>query len=168
MNKYLIFGAHPDDPDLMFGGCAIKLARAGHAVKFVSCTDGGAGHYNMERTALVERRHREAGASAAVAGIAGAWILGGIHQEMVGDDAELAAFRSSAVATFPMCRVGGRSSSRARTRSPRAKASAAWAAASTTRARCRPTGSAGSWRSARSVEATTTRATPDMVRAWRP
>lgn len=85
MNKYLIFGAHPDDPDLMFGGCAIKLARAGHAVKFVSCTDGGAGHYNMERTALVERRHREAGASAAVAGIAGYDVLDFRDGELVPD-----------------------------------------------------------------------------------
>ncbi len=26
--RFLVFGAHPDDCDLLFGGTAIKLARA--------------------------------------------------------------------------------------------------------------------------------------------
>lgn len=39
---------------------------------------------------------------AAVAGIAGAWILGGIHQEMVGDDAELAAREAAAAGLRPV------------------------------------------------------------------
>ncbi|MBS1014910.1 TIGR01459 family HAD-type hydrolase [Acetobacter persici] len=39
---------------------------------------------------------------AAVAGIAGAWILGGIHQEMVGDDAELAAREADAAGLRPV------------------------------------------------------------------
>ena len=39
---------------------------------------------------------------AAVAGIAGAWILGGIHQEMVGDDADLAAREADAAGLRPV------------------------------------------------------------------
>ena len=42
-SKFLIIGAHPDDPDLMFGGCAIKLIGSGDLVKFVSCTNGATG-----------------------------------------------------------------------------------------------------------------------------
>jgi len=79
----LIIGAHPDDPDLMFGGCAVKLARQGHSVKFVSCTDGGAGHYRMDRESLVERRRREAQASAAVAGLSGYDVLDHRDGELV-------------------------------------------------------------------------------------
>ena len=43
--KFLVFGAHPDDCDLLFGGTAVKLARAGHLVKFVSACNGDG--YNM-------------------------------------------------------------------------------------------------------------------------
>ncbi|MCX2561332.1 TIGR01459 family HAD-type hydrolase [Acetobacter farinalis] len=39
---------------------------------------------------------------AAAAGIAGAWILGGIHQEMVGDDAALAAAEAAAEGLHPV------------------------------------------------------------------
>ena len=67
--RYLVFGAHPDDPDLMFGGCAIKLIRMGHEVKFVSCTDGGAGHHSMQPEALLQRRRQEALKSANIAGL---------------------------------------------------------------------------------------------------
>ncbi len=73
--RYLVIGAHPDDPDLVFGGCAIKLARLGHSVKFVSCCNGDAGHYSMERKALAERRKNEALSSAAVAGLSEYQVL---------------------------------------------------------------------------------------------
>lgn len=39
---------------------------------------------------------------AAVAGIAGAWILGGIHQEMIGDNTELAAEEAEAAGLRPV------------------------------------------------------------------
>jgi len=67
--KYLIIGAHPDDADLIFGGCAVKLARLGHAVKFVACVNGDAGHYAMTRPALATRRKNEAQAAAKIAGV---------------------------------------------------------------------------------------------------
>ncbi len=67
--RYLFFGAHPDDPDLCFGGAAVQLVRAGHAVKFVSMTNGNAGHQSMNASDLAARRRREAQASAAISGI---------------------------------------------------------------------------------------------------
>ncbi len=73
--KFLIIGAHPDDPDGMFGGCAIKLSKLGHKVKFVSTTNGDAGHYAMSPTELIKRRYAEAQASAHIAGLAEYQVL---------------------------------------------------------------------------------------------
>lgn len=69
MKRYLVIGAHPDDPEVLFGGCAIKLIKNGHQVKFVSISNGDCGHYNMEREALIKRRKSEAMKAAAIAGI---------------------------------------------------------------------------------------------------
>jgi len=66
--RFLIIGAHPDDPDEMFGGSAVKLARSGHKVKFVSCCNGDAGHFSEKPSELAARRKQEALAAAAVAG----------------------------------------------------------------------------------------------------
>ncbi|MBR0457839.1 MAG: PIG-L family deacetylase [Victivallales bacterium] len=57
--RFLIFGAHPDDPDICFGGTAISLIRAGHLVKFVSLTNGCCGHQSMSCEALARRRYEE-------------------------------------------------------------------------------------------------------------
>lgn len=67
--RFLIIGAHPDDPDLMFGGCAVKLTKNGHKVKFVSCCNGDAGHYSANPEELAKRRAKEAQKSAKCAGI---------------------------------------------------------------------------------------------------
>ena len=40
----IAFGAHPDDCDIRAGGTAAKWAAAGHRVRFVSVTNGDAGH----------------------------------------------------------------------------------------------------------------------------
>jgi hypothetical protein len=45
--RVIAFGAHPDDCDGKFGGTAAKFAKAGAAVKFVSVTNGDAGHQEM-------------------------------------------------------------------------------------------------------------------------
>ena len=74
--RYLVFCAHPDDCDLLFGGTAVKLAKAGHAVKFVSVCNGDCGHYAMTHEALARRRHGEAQASARLAGVEEYQILG--------------------------------------------------------------------------------------------
>ena len=67
--RYLVFGAHPDDPDIRFGGTAIQLIRAGHVVKFVSMTSGNRGHHIMTGDELAKRRYEEAQAAKAVIGL---------------------------------------------------------------------------------------------------
>jgi LmbE family N-acetylglucosaminyl deacetylase len=56
----IVIGAHPDDCDLQFGGTAILFAQMGHHVKFISMTNGDAGHYNMGGGQLAKRRTAEA------------------------------------------------------------------------------------------------------------
>ena len=56
----IVFGAHPDDCDADAGGTAILLARMGHRVKFVSLTNGDAGHYNKGGGTLAKIRIAEA------------------------------------------------------------------------------------------------------------
>ena len=56
----IVFGAHPDDCDIDAGGTAILFSKMGHNVKFVSLTNGDAGHYNMGGGALAKIRIAEA------------------------------------------------------------------------------------------------------------
>jgi LmbE family N-acetylglucosaminyl deacetylase len=58
--RVIVFGAHPDDCDLDAGGTAILWAQQGHAVKFVSLTNGDAGHQSEGGGALARRRRLEA------------------------------------------------------------------------------------------------------------
>jgi LmbE family N-acetylglucosaminyl deacetylase len=67
--RILCFGAHPDDCDIKAGGTAAKYAAAGHAVKFVSVTNGNAGHQEQGGGILAARRRGEAAESARRAGI---------------------------------------------------------------------------------------------------
>jgi LmbE family N-acetylglucosaminyl deacetylase len=68
--RVIAFGAHPDDCDGKFGGTAAKFAQAGAAVKFVSVTNGDAGHQEMGGAALARRRYAETQESARRLGIA--------------------------------------------------------------------------------------------------
>jgi LmbE family N-acetylglucosaminyl deacetylase len=56
----IAFGAHPDDCDIGAGGLAAKYAALGHKVKFVSLTNGDAGHQSMGGGQLAMRRRAEA------------------------------------------------------------------------------------------------------------
>ncbi len=56
----VVIGAHPDDADVTTGGTAIKFAKLGHKVLFVSVTNGDAGHYAEGGGALAKRRRSEA------------------------------------------------------------------------------------------------------------
>lgn len=69
--NYVFIGAHPDDPDLLFGGTALKLVRMGHKVLFVALCNGDAGHYTGSREALAARRFGESRAAAAFLELAG-------------------------------------------------------------------------------------------------
>jgi len=56
----IVLGAHPDDCDGDAGGTAILFAKMGHNVKFVSLTNGDAGHYAKGGGALAKIRIAEA------------------------------------------------------------------------------------------------------------
>ena len=58
--RIIMIGAHPDDCDQDGGGTAILFARMGYAVKFVSVTNGDAGHQEMGGGILANRRLAEA------------------------------------------------------------------------------------------------------------
>ncbi len=58
--KLLVIGAHPDDAEVRAGGLALLYRRQGHRVRFVSTTNGDAGHHALDRAALAKRRAEEA------------------------------------------------------------------------------------------------------------
>ena len=68
--RVIAFGAHPDDADIRAGGVAAKFAAKGHLVKFVSVTNGDAGHCEMGGGELAKRRRAEAKEAAKKYGIA--------------------------------------------------------------------------------------------------
>ncbi len=61
--------AHPDDAEFKMGGTAALMARMGHKVKFVSITNGDAGHHEMGGGVLAQRRRGEAQEAARRLGI---------------------------------------------------------------------------------------------------
>jgi LmbE family N-acetylglucosaminyl deacetylase len=67
--RVIAFGAHPDDCDIRAAGTAALFAKMGHAVKFVSVTNGDAGHQTLKGAALAQRRLSEAKESARRLGI---------------------------------------------------------------------------------------------------
>jgi len=67
--RFLMIGAHPDDMELRCGGLAQRLIENGHRVRFLSMTDGGAGHHVMDRESLILRRAKEAQAAADMLGV---------------------------------------------------------------------------------------------------
>lgn len=67
--RIICFGAHPDDNELRIGGTAILWAKAGHAVKFVSVTNGDIGHHKMAGGPLAQRRADEVKRAARIMGI---------------------------------------------------------------------------------------------------
>lgn len=58
--RIIMIGAHPDDCDLKSGGTGILFSKMGHAVKFVSVTNGDAGHQSEGGGMLAKRRLAEA------------------------------------------------------------------------------------------------------------
>jgi LmbE family N-acetylglucosaminyl deacetylase len=67
--RVIAFGAHPDDCDIRAAGTAALFAKMGYAVKFVSVTNGDAGHQSMSGAVLAKRREAEAKESARRLGI---------------------------------------------------------------------------------------------------
>ena len=67
--RVICFGAHPDDCELKAAGVAALWAAKGHKVKFVSTTNGDAGHWRQSGPELAARRKAEVEACAKVLGI---------------------------------------------------------------------------------------------------
>lgn len=65
----LFIGAHPDDADIEFGGTAIKYLQLGHAVTYLSMTNGEIGHHLLDEQALIQRRQAEAHAVEKLLGV---------------------------------------------------------------------------------------------------
>ena len=57
--RIIMIGAHPDDCDEDGGGTAALFAQMGYAVKFVSVTNGDAGHQTLKGAELAKRRFSE-------------------------------------------------------------------------------------------------------------
>lgn len=68
--QVLMIGAHPDDCDIRGAGTAALFAEMGHHVKFLSVTNGDAGHMKMGGGILARRRTAETQESAKRLGIA--------------------------------------------------------------------------------------------------
>ena len=81
--RVIAFGAHPDDAEIRSGGVAAKFAAQGHMVKFVSVTNGDAGHCEMGGGALAKRRRAEAQEAARRLGIAEYEVLDNHDGELV-------------------------------------------------------------------------------------
>ncbi|MFI6321920.1 PIG-L deacetylase family protein [Nonomuraea sp. NPDC050556] len=71
----MIIAAHPDEPEIYAGGTAALLARGGHAVKFLTLTNGDGGHHVLERLPLARRRAQEARRAADALGVVDYEIL---------------------------------------------------------------------------------------------
>src|SRR5689334_2751438 len=67
--RALMIGAHPDDCEFKTGGLAALYRAQGHIVKFVSATNGEAGHHEMGGGPLAQRRYEETRRVAEIADI---------------------------------------------------------------------------------------------------
>lgn len=67
--RIIVFGAHPDDCELTAGGTAARWVDAGHAVKFVSLTNGDIGHHEMSGGPLARRRREESVRASKILGV---------------------------------------------------------------------------------------------------
>ena len=58
--KVMMVFAHPDEGEVYAGGITALYTQLGHQVKFVSLTNGDAGHFAMKPDELAKRRYKEA------------------------------------------------------------------------------------------------------------
>lgn len=58
--KVLVIFAHPDEGEIYAGGTTALYTKLGHEVKFLSITNGDAGHFSMKPEILAKRRFKEA------------------------------------------------------------------------------------------------------------
>jgi LmbE family N-acetylglucosaminyl deacetylase len=58
--RVMVIFAHPDEGEIYAGGTTALYTQMGHEVKFLSLTNGDAGHYSMMPEDLASRRYKEA------------------------------------------------------------------------------------------------------------
>ena len=58
--KVMMIFAHPDEGEVYSGGITALYTQSGHEVKFLSLTNGDAGHFSMTPEDLAKRRYQEA------------------------------------------------------------------------------------------------------------
>jgi len=73
--RIICFGAHPDDAEFRAGGVAAMWAAMGHHVKFVSTTNGDAGHWDLGGAVLARKRYAEVRTAAQKLGIDDSEVL---------------------------------------------------------------------------------------------
>ena len=62
--------AHPDEGEIYAGGISAIYSKMGHRVKFLSLTNGDAGHWSMDPASLARRRYNEAMEAKRILGLA--------------------------------------------------------------------------------------------------
>lgn len=67
--RILVIGAHPDDCEYKAAGITALYRQQGHVVRFVSLTNGDAGHHELRGAELANLRQQECFASGAVCDI---------------------------------------------------------------------------------------------------
>ena len=65
----MVIGAHPDDCEFFAAGTAVKFVEHGHRVKFVSVTNGDAGHMTIGCEDLARIRRQEVAKADALLGV---------------------------------------------------------------------------------------------------
>lgn len=58
--RVMVIFAHPDEGEIYTGGITALFTKMGHQVKFMSLTNGDAGHYSMKPADLAKMRYQEA------------------------------------------------------------------------------------------------------------
>ena len=64
--KVMVIFAHPDEGEIYTGGITALFTKMGYQVKFMSLTNGDAGHYSMKPADLAKMRYQEAMESKAI------------------------------------------------------------------------------------------------------
>lgn len=73
--RVMVIFAHPDEGEIYSGGVTALYTKLGHEVKFLSLTNGDAGHYSMDPKELAKRRYKEAMQAKEILGLSSYEIL---------------------------------------------------------------------------------------------
>ena len=73
--RVMMIFAHPDEGEIYAGGITALYTNLGHEVKFMSLTNGDAGHYSMKPEDLAKRRYKEGMKAKEILGLSAYEIL---------------------------------------------------------------------------------------------